>query len=188
MNFLNANKLDRKSGGSPTIALNCLSSYIHSVLLSHPTKSNRKMHFRPRYALANLGHPSSSYWVLLGNGLPPGCGMDHTPPQRAPNDPRMGARASHCGQQGHSVWRFVFPLLDEVQDDYCLHRGCRLGIEFPIFHQIGLLATAAFRLHLHMPGGLPCVPPASHLIAANRTAPAHKRPWRRLHPSPVECI
>jgi hypothetical protein len=27
--------------------------------------------FRPRYALANLGHPSSSYWVLLGDRLLP---------------------------------------------------------------------------------------------------------------------
>ena len=28
-------------------------------------KSGTPLRFRPRYALANLGHPSWSYWVLL---------------------------------------------------------------------------------------------------------------------------
>jgi hypothetical protein len=58
MKFANATKLHRKSGGSPPW-----------LLQNRTEKAIETYHFRPRYALANLGHPSSSYWVLLGNWL-----------------------------------------------------------------------------------------------------------------------
>jgi hypothetical protein len=51
MKFANANKLDRKSGGSPTIASNSFAAPC--------AESNGKQSSSPRYAGANLGHPSS---------------------------------------------------------------------------------------------------------------------------------
>jgi hypothetical protein len=56
MRFANATKLHRKSGEAH-----------QSFLLINQLKAFEKYRFRPRYALANLGHPSSSYGVLLGN-------------------------------------------------------------------------------------------------------------------------
>ena len=43
--------------------------------------------FRPTYAEANVGHPSNSYWVLLGHGLRrlkrlrKKCCLDRVPPR-----------------------------------------------------------------------------------------------------------
>ena len=56
MRSANATKLHRKSGEAH-----------HSFLLIDQLKAIETFHFRPRYALANLGHPSSSYWVPLGD-------------------------------------------------------------------------------------------------------------------------
>src|SRR5580692_6436722 len=42
-------------------------SFSSDCLRTHDrAKAFETYHFRPRYALANLGHPSSSYWPLLG--------------------------------------------------------------------------------------------------------------------------
>jgi hypothetical protein len=43
----------------------------HCLFLINELKAIETYHFRPRYALANLGHPSSSYWDLLGDWLLP---------------------------------------------------------------------------------------------------------------------
>ena len=58
MKFANANKLDRNTGEAH-----------HRFLLINQLKAIETYHFRPRYAGANLGHPSSFYGVLLGSSL-----------------------------------------------------------------------------------------------------------------------
>jgi hypothetical protein len=56
MRCANATKLHRKSGGSPP-----------QLLRNRTAKAIETYHFRPTYAEANVGHPSSSSWVLLGD-------------------------------------------------------------------------------------------------------------------------
>jgi hypothetical protein len=67
MKFTNANNLDRKFGGSPTIA--SLSVRKTRVMIR---KAFEASHYRPTYAEANVGHPFSSSnsfkLAMTGNG------------------------------------------------------------------------------------------------------------------------
>ena len=69
MKFANANELEKKSGESPTIAF----AFPRTGRCGARRKAMETNHYRPTYAHANAGHPSSPV------SSPVSCSASHAP-------------------------------------------------------------------------------------------------------------